>query len=64
VIVMSVSRAMRGRRLMMIGRVMIVPAVGRASARMPRPRAAQRNDRRDDAAEQREENDRLIHKKV
>ena len=27
-------------------------------------RAAQRNDRRDDAAEQREENDRLIHKKV
>jgi hypothetical protein len=31
---------------------------------MPRPSAAQRNDRRDDAAEQREENDRLIHKKV
>jgi hypothetical protein len=45
-------------------RVMIVSAVRRASARMPRPRAAQRNDRRNDAAEQREENDRLIHKKV
>ncbi len=51
----TVCRRMRG----VIVRVMI--AIGRAAARMPLPRAGQRDQACDDAAEQRKEDDGLIH---
>src|ERR1044072_7308272 len=41
----------------------VLRAVSRPPPRMPRACAAQRNDRRNDAAEQREKDDRLIHKR-
>ena len=59
--VIVMGGAPRGRRMRRRGVRVMVVSVPRAAARMALPRAGERDDRRDDAAEQREKDDRLIH---
>ena len=59
-----VTGAMCSGRVRVIVRRVVIVSLRRAAARMPGTCAAQRNDRRDDAAEQREKNDRLIHQRA